>query len=110
MASCVAGAVGADSFNVYLAVASTNNTIGGRDLALKNGQNENCAYLMKFDKEDNPNQNSRVQTAETNGQITSDNEEQDDENTNNKDSPDTEKDEEDSECDHLDLCKSQLWL
>ena len=45
---------------------------------------------MKFNIEQN--MNSRVKTPETNGQITSDNEEQNNENINNKNNQDTEND------------------
>ena len=110
LASCVAGAVGAESFNVYLAVPSTNNTVGGRDLALKKDNNEHYEYLMKFDKQENPHPNSRGQTPDTNGQITSDNEEQNSENLDDKDSPDTEKGMEDAHAQELENLKYTLTI
>ena len=102
MASCVAGAVGAESFNVYLAVPSTNNTIGGRDLALRK-DHQNYEYLMKFDKEQTLN--SSMKTSETNGQITSDTEGQNNKKINNKKSPDTENDMEDGTTQELENLK-----
>ena len=55
------------------------------DLALRNEHEGKCEYLMKFENQDALGTNSRVQTPEINGQLTSDNDEQNDESTTNTD-------------------------
>ena len=98
LASCISGAVGADGFNVYIAVPTVSHVVGGRDLALKKGSNEQCEYLMKFDKDID------VNTSNTNGHISNGNNDLDEEQLNSNNISDTEQnndDEDENEIENL---------
>ena len=94
MGSCIASAVGADSFNVYIAMTSIdNNNEAGNTIAIAKEDDAKCKYLIKYAKEDSKlRSNSTVNTPETNGQIEKDDaDEPTDEADNNNDMSDSEK-------------------
>ena len=49
MASCVAGAVGADTFNVYIVVSSTDKNVVESNLVSGKEYEGKCEYLVKFE-------------------------------------------------------------
>ena len=83
--------MGADGFNVYIAVPTVSHVVGGRDLALKKGSNEQCEYLMKFDKD------TDINTSNTNGHISNGNNDPDEEQLNSNDISDTEQNNDDQD-------------
>ena len=76
LAACVAGAVGADFFNVYLAVSDNtiDNEVSRINSALKNDQmsSVDCKYLIKYEHQElavEEMTRSRMLGRETNGCI-----------------------------------------
>ena len=94
----MAGAIGADSFNLYLAVPSVSNNECGRNLALRKGYDGKCHYLMQYINEKTEGTSSVLEASETNGHIENTYSEDKNETNNNTDvSDDTEKEVDDAE-------------